>query len=58
MLSGAAAAYEPIRSSIPAELEAEAATWREQLVSTLFDYSDELAELAIAEAAIPDDLIR
>ena len=49
VLSGAAAAVEPIRSSIPAELEAEAAMWREQLVSTLFDYSDELAELAIAE---------
>ena len=58
VLSGAAAAVEPIRSSIPAELQAEAAKWREQLVSTLFDYSDELAELAIAEAAIPVDLMR
>ena len=58
VLSGAAAAVEPIRRSIPAELEAEAAKWREQLVSTLFDYSDELAELAIAEAAIPVDLMR
>ncbi len=58
VLSGAAAAVEPIRMSIPAELEAEAAKWREQLVSTLFDYSDELAELAIAEAAIPVDLMR
>ena len=58
VLRGAAAAVEPIRSSIPAELEAEAATWREQLVSTLFDYSDELAELAIAEEAIPVDLMR
>jgi elongation factor G len=58
VLSGVAAAVEPIRSSIPAELEAEAATWREQLVSTLFDYSDELAELAIAEAAIPVELMR
>jgi elongation factor G len=58
VLSGAAAAVEPIRSSIPAEFEAEAAKWREQLVSTLFDYSDELAELAIAEAAIPVDLMR
>ena len=58
VLSGAAAAVEPIRGSIPAELEAEAARWREQLVSTLFDYSDELAELAIAEEAIPVDLMR
>ena len=58
VLSGAAAAVEPIRRSIPAELEADAAKWREQLVSTLFDYSDELAELAVAEAAIPVDLMR
>jgi elongation factor G len=58
VLSGAAAAVEPIRSSIPAEFEAEAGKWREQLVSTLFDYSDELAELAISEAAIPADLMR
>ncbi len=58
VLGGAAAAVEPIRSSIPPELEAEAATWREQLVSTLFDYSDELAELAIAEETIPVDLMR
>ena len=35
-----------------------AAEWREQLVSTLFDYSDEVAELALAEAEIPPELVR
>jgi elongation factor G len=46
------------KSPIPAELADLAAEWREQLVSTLFDFSDELAELALAEAPIPADLMR
>ena len=58
VLSGAAATVEPTRSAIPPELEAEAGEWREQLVSTLFDYSDELAELALAESEIPVGLMR
>ena len=58
VLSGAAATVEPTRSAIPPELEAEAGEWREQLVSTLFDYSDELAELALAESEIPAGLMR
>ncbi|MFM8494201.1 MAG: elongation factor G, partial [Planctomycetia bacterium] len=43
---------------IPAEVADLAAEWREQLVSTLFDFSDELAELAMSEAPIPPDVIR
>ena len=58
VLSGAAATVEPTRSAIPPEFEAEASEWREQLVSTLFDYSDDLAELALAESEIPADLMR
>ena len=58
VLSGAAATVEPTRSAIPPEFEAEAGKWREQLVSTLFDYSDDLAELALAESEIPADLMR
>lgn len=58
VLSGAAAAVEPTRGAIPDEVLAVAEEWREQLVSTLFDYSDELAELALAEAEIPADLVR
>jgi len=46
------------RSPIPPEVAEVAALWREQLVSTLFDFSDELAELAIAEAPIPVELMR
>ena len=58
VLSGAAATVEPTRSAIPSEFEAEAGEWREQLVSTLFDYSDDLAELALAESEIPAGLMR
>ena len=43
---------------IPDELADEAAHYREQLVSTLFDFSDEIAELAMQEAPIPADLMR
>jgi len=47
-----------IRGPIPPELVETAAKWREELVSTLFDFSDELAELALAEAPIPPELMR
>jgi elongation factor G len=57
-LAGAAGSAAVTRSAIPAELAELAATWREQLVSTLFDFSDELAELALAEAPIPGDVMR
>jgi elongation factor G len=57
-LAGAAGSAAVTRSAIPAELADVAATWREQLVSTLFDFSDELAELALAEAPIPGDVMR
>ena len=43
---------------IPEEVAGLAAEWREQLVSTLFDTSDELAELALAEAPIPVAVVR
>ncbi len=46
------------RGPIPAELAELAEEWREQLVATLFDYSDEVAELALAEAEIPPELMR
>ncbi|MFM7136011.1 MAG: elongation factor G, partial [Planctomycetota bacterium] len=46
------------RGPIPPEVADLAAEWREQLVSTLFDYSDEVAELALAEAPLPPDLLR
>ena len=57
-LAGGAGAAKVTRSPIPAEVAEVAATWREQLIATLFDFSDELAELALAEAPIPTDVIR
>ena len=57
-LAGGATLTAVTRSPIPPELADLAAEWREQLVSTLFDYSDELAELAMAEGPIPPEVIR
>jgi elongation factor G len=57
-LAGGAALAAIERGPIPAELADEAAEWREQLVSTLFDFSDELAELAMAEGPLPPEVIR
>ena len=42
---------------IPAELTETAELWREELVSTLANFSDELMNLALEEEAIPEDLI-
>ena len=57
-LAGGAALTAVTKSPIPDELADMAAEYREQLVSTLFDYSDEIAELAMSEAPIPPDLVR
>ena len=57
-LAGGAALAAVTKSPIPDELADMAAEYREQLVSTLFDYSDEIAELAMSEAPIPPDLMR
>ena len=57
-LAGGEALTKVTASPIPEELADEAALYREQLVSTLFDFSDEIAELAMQEAPIPPDLMR
>ncbi len=57
-LAGGAALTAITKSPIPAELADTAAEYREQLVSTLFDFSDEIAELAMSEAPIPPELMR
>jgi len=57
-LAGGAALTAITKSPIPDELADTAAEYREQLVSTLFDFSDEIAELAMNEAPIPPDLMR
>jgi len=46
------------RGPIPPAVAERAAEWREELISALFDFSDEVAELALAEAPIPPELMR
>jgi len=57
-LAGGAALATVTRGEIPAELAATVATWRDALVATLFDFSDEVGELVLAEAPIPPELAR
>jgi len=45
------------RSEIPAELADDAQLWRDRLLESLYDYSNELMELALAEEEIPEPLI-
>ncbi|MDA7950049.1 MAG: elongation factor G [Pirellulaceae bacterium] len=45
------------RSPIPKELADEAAIYREQMLEALYDYSNEMTELALAEEPIPRELI-
>ena len=56
--AGEASLTDVVRSEIPAEMQAEAEEWREKLVTALFDLSDEVAELALAEEPIPAELAR
>ena len=42
---------------IPAELADEAQLWREQMLEDLYNYSNELMELALSEEPIPEALI-
>ncbi len=49
---------EVIEGAIPDELLDEAQLWREQLLDDLFNFSNELAELRLADAPIPESLIR
>jgi elongation factor G len=57
-LAGGAALAAVTAGPIPAELADVAGEYREHLVSTLFDLSDEVAELVMAEAEIPADVLR
>jgi elongation factor G len=57
-LAGGAALTAIARGPIPDALADVVGEYREHLVSTLFDYSDEIAELAMNEAPIPAELMR
>lgn len=56
--AGEASLTDVVRSPIPEDLRDEADEWREKLVTALFDLSDEVAELALAEEEIPLELAR
>lgn len=45
-------------SPIPEELQAEAELWREKMLDRLYDFSDEITELALSGEPIPNELIR
>ena len=45
-------------SDVPDRLRDEALAWRGRMLEALYDYSDELMELALGEEAIPAELIR
>lgn len=47
-----------IESEIPEEMADDAALWREQLLESLYDHSEEMAMLAMEEKPIPDDLLK
>jgi elongation factor G len=49
---------EQVENEIPAEHLAEAELWRGQMLDQLFDYSNELGELLLAEEDVPAELIQ
>lgn len=49
---------EVFASDVPEELRDEAEGWREMMLEKLYNYSNELMELALAEQPIPEDVIR
>lgn len=49
---------EVVEQEIPAELTDDAKLWRDQMLENLYDYSNELMELALAEAPVPAELVR
>ena len=49
---------EIVESDIPEEVRDDAELWRSQMLEQLFDYSNELGELVLAEAEVPEQLVR
>ncbi len=49
---------EVVRSQIPESLREEALAWRESMLETLYEFSNEMMELALEEREVPADLIR
>ncbi|MGH7139244.1 MAG: EF-Tu/IF-2/RF-3 family GTPase, partial [Pirellulales bacterium] len=49
---------EVVEGEIPDDLIDEAKLYRDQMLEKLYDYSNELMELALAEEQVPDQLVR
>jgi len=49
---------EVVEQEIPADVADDAKLWRDQMLEKLYDYSNELMELALAESPVPDELVR
>lgn len=49
---------EVVRSEIPLEWKPQADLWREAMLEKLYDYSNELMELALQEEEVPEELIQ
>ncbi len=47
-----------VEGEIPAEHLEDAQLWRSQMLEQLFDFSNELAELVLAETDVPENLVR
>jgi elongation factor G len=47
-----------IETDVPADFADEAALWREHMLESLYNFSNELMELALAEEDIPEALVR
>ena len=47
-----------IQSEIPTDKQVDAELWRERMLEKLYDYSNELMELALQEEPIPEELVR
>ncbi len=56
--SGESQGAEIFRQAIPAEVQELADLWREELLTRLFEFSNELAELVLEEAPVPVELVR
>ena len=56
--TGESQGAEIFRQPIPADILVEAELWREELLSKLFEFSNELAELVLAERPVPVELVR
>ena len=49
---------EIVEQDVPADMLDDAKLWRDQMLEKLYDYSNELMELALAESPVPDELVR